>query len=706
VKGISRLRGLAMTGALAFALLNVARAAEEDWPVYGHDAAGDHYSPLRQITPGNVRTLKEAWRVTLNEPGDSETSPIVVGRTVFAYTPTLKVIAIDGGTGKLLWSFDAGVGGATFTGPARGLAYWSDGKQSRLLAGVMNRLYALDPATGTVIRSFGDDGVIDLRKHLRGDYTQHYVSLTTPGVIYKNLIIVGFRTSETQPAPPGDIRAYDVRTGKLRWVFHTIPRAGELGTQSWANQAWRGGGSANNWAGFALDTKRGIVYAPTGSAVSDFYGADRLGNDLFADTLLALDASTGRRLWHFQGVHHDIWDRDFPSPPVLVTVTHNGKRVDAVAQPTKQGYLYLFDRVTGAPLFPIEELPTPSSDVPGEVASRTQPHPTKPAPYARQRLTVDLLTTRTPEAHAWALQRFHELRGGGQFVPFTVNRPTVVFPGFDGGAEWGGPAVDPTSGVIYINSNDVASTGTLVETAPSTDSTASTIYQGLCSSCHGPDRKGSPPAFPSLVGVADRLSTEQIADVIKSGRGRMPPFAIIPAPAMERLVAYLQTGSVPQSDSQREMSTSLFGAGNLARYRFTGYDKFLDPDGYPAVAPPWGTLNAIDLNTGAYLWKIPLGEYPELVRQGITNTGSENYGGPIVTASGLLFIAATVYDHKIRAFDSHTGALLWEHELPHSGTATPVTYMVDGKQYVAISTSNLRTPQTPKGSAYVAFALP
>ena len=698
-----------------------------DWPAYGGHVTGDRYSTLTQITPANVGKLREVWRFETHETGESQTNPLVIHGTVYAYTPGLKVVALDGATGRLRWKFDAGLKGApmgagkTFTGPSRGLAYWAGGEHPRLFAGIMNYLYALDPATGLPISEFGEGGAIDLRKDLAGDFRNHYVSLTSPGMIYKNLIIVGFRTSEAAPAPPGDIRAYDVRTGRLVWSFHTIPRPGEAGIETWPPDAWMHAGSANNWAGFALDAQRAIVYVPTGSAVSDFYGADRLGDDLYANSLIALDANTGHRIWHFQGVHHDLWDRDFPSPPSLVTVRRAGKAVDAIAQPTKQGYIYLFDRASGAPLFPIEEVPYPPSDVPGEVASPTQPRPTAPEPIARQRLTEDLLTHRTPEAHAWAVEQFHTFRSEGQFVPFTVGKQTVVFPGFDGGAEWGGSAVDPRRGIIYVNANDVAWTGSLVATTTGGGLGAS-LYQAQCSVCHGPDRSGSPPAFPSLQGIAERLSADAIAAVIHDGRGRMPPFQNIQGSALAGLVAYVQTGkdaAAPPpaatdtpagvgrgANAKQEMSVTIFAEGAPARYRFTGYNKFLDPEGYPAVLPPWGTLNAIDLNTGKFLWKVPLGQYPELVARGQPDTGSENYGGPIVTRSGLLFIGATIYDRKFRAFDSQNGKLLWETELPFAGTATPATYSVGGRQFVVISTSNARNPGAPQGGAYVAFALP
>jgi len=697
------LRILLRSAAFLFLLINLAEVAGAQssvgWAVYNGGKDGDHYSRLTQINRANVKKLRVAWRFDTGEKGGIQDNPLIVGRTLYAYTPTQKIVALDAATGAVRWKFDSGVGG---TQPARGMAYWTDGRHGRILAGVMNFLYCLDAETGKPVASFGEGGRIDLRKGLGrdggdGDFEHQSIVLTTPGILYKDLIIVGGRNPETHPAPPGDVRAFDVRTGKLRWSFHTIPHPGEPGYETWPAEAWKTAGAANNWAGMALDERRGIVYVPTGSAVFDFYGADRVGDDLYADTLLALDARTGKRLWHFQGVHHDIWDRDFPAAPALFSVQWDGRTVDGVAQTTKQGYLYLFDRVTGKPLFPIHEHPYPASTVAGEAASPTQPVPDTPEPYARQRLTEDMLTTRTPEAHAWAVKEFRTFTSNGQFVPLAVDRQTVVFPGFDGGAEWGGPAIDPEAGVLYVNATEMAWTGGLVA-ADQGASLGAQVYQGQCAVCHGQDRTGSPPAFPSLVDVTRRLTPEKIADVTRNGTARMPGFPGVDEGQMKALLHYLEAG---EEGSGKEL------AGEYAQeqYTFTGYRKFLDPDGYPAIAPPWGTLNAIDLKTGKYLWKIPLGEYPALAENGMKNTGSENYGGPIVTAGGLVFIGATVYDRKFRAFDSGSGELLWETELPFAGVATPATYMVDGRQFVVIAASGGRDPKGPVGGEYVAFAL-
>jgi quinoprotein glucose dehydrogenase len=673
-----------------------ARHSSQDWPIYGGTSENNHYSPLKKINRENVKQLQVAWSFDTGEQGGLQTSPIEVGGVFYGISPTQRIFALNAATGQMLWQFDSGAKG---TQPDRGLAYWSNanGKDRRIIVGIMNFVYTLDASTGKPVSRFGKDGWIDLRADLGRDPEQQSIFVTSPAVIYKDLIIVGGRESETLPASPGDVRAYDVHSGKLRWSFHTIPHPGEFGYNTWPKNAWTTSGAANNWTGMTVDTARGIVFVPTGSAAFDFYGADRIGDDLFANCLLALNAETGERIWHFQGVHHDIWDRDFPSPPVLLTVDHEGKKIDAVAQPSKQGFIFLFDRANGKPLFPIECKNYPTSDVPGETAAAQQCLPTKPAPFARQSLTEDMLSTRTPEIHQWALDKFHSFRSEGQFVPFAVGKDTVVFPGFDGGAEWGGSAADPETGILYVNSNDLPWTGALAENTE--ENSPKALYANQCSVCHGEKMAGSPPAVPGLVAIGQRLSSQQITATIRSGKGRMPGFSNFTADQMSALVGFLVNG-----EDKKEVSSS-GPQTDAIKYHFTGYNRFCDPDGYPAVAPPWGTLNAINLNSGEYVWKTSLGEYPELAAKGLKNTGTENYGGPLVTAGGLLFIGATNYDNKFRAFDKSTGELLWETTLPFAGNATPITYEIDGKQFVVIAAGGGKNLKVKSGGVYVAFAL-
>lgn len=661
---------------------------------YGGGPEGIRYSSLKQINRENIQNLEVAWTFdSADGPGDVQTQPVIVGGVMYGVTPKHKIIALDAATGKLLWQFDSGITGR---GPNRGVTYWASGKDQRIFAAQQSFVYALDAATGKPIPGFGTDGRIDLREGLGRDPLKVSIVLTTPGIIYKDLLIVGGRMPESLPAAPGDVRAYDVRTGKLRWSFHTIPHPGEDGYETWPKDAWKYTGSANNWAGMAVDEKRGIVYVPTGSAASDFYGADRVGRNLFANTLLALNAETGKRIWHFQAVKHDIWDRDFPSPPTLVTVKHKGKTIDAVAQTSKQGWVYLFDRATGEPLFPIEYEKYPASTVSGEVAADTQPLPTKPAPFSRQTLTEDLLTNRTPEAHRWAVEQFRTFNGGGQFVPMKVGQETIIFPGFDGGAEWGGAAFDPETGLLYVNANEMVWRASLAENQ--SGNSGRQIYMRNCATCHGDDMSGAPPQMPALAGIGAKHNAAALTTIIRQGAGRMPAFPNLQPTDVTALVQFLLNGE------NKELAGE--AAANLPKYRFTGYHKFLDPDGYPAIAPPWGTLNAINLNTGECAWKTPLGEYPDLAAKGMKDTGSENYGGPVVTAGGLVFIAATNFDRKFRAFDKLTGKLLWETTLPMAGNATPATYEAGGQQFVVVHATGGKAKRgDPSGSIYIAFAL-
>jgi quinoprotein glucose dehydrogenase len=677
------------------------KKANYDWPVYGGTTDNNRYSPLKQINRKNVKSLEVAWTFDTGEEGGLQTSPIEVNGILYGLTPSQKVFAVDAASGKLLWKFDSGVKG---TQPDRGLSYWSDGKEARIIVGVMNFAYALDAATGKPISSFGTDGRIDLRDDLDRDPALQSIFLTSPAIIYQDLMIIGGRESETLPASYGDVRAYDVRSGKLRWKFHTIPRPGEYGYDTWPKDSWKTSGAANNWTGMTLDAKSGIVYIPTGSPAFDFYGGDRIGDDLFANSLIALKAETGERIWHFQAVHHDLWDRDFPTPPVLLTVKHDGKKVDAVAQASKQGFVFLFDRASGQPLFPLDCKDYPASDVPGEVAAKQQCLPSKPAPYARQSLTEDMLTTRTPEAHQWAVDRFRTFRSEGQFVPFTTTKETVIFPGLDGGAEWGGQAVDPDTGIKYIKSNDIAWTGRLAETTAeeSEQNSPKALYTSQCAVCHGDSLAGAPPAVPSLQSVSPRMSSKDIASIIRSGKGRMPGFTNLTDDQVSAVLSYVMSGG---NLGEKKEVASAGPAIPTVPYHFTGYLRFYDPEGYPAVAPPWGTLNAINLNTGEYVWKMPFGEYPELAAKGMKNTGTENYGGPLVTAGGLLFIGATNYDKKFHAYDKASGSLLWETTLPFAGNATPITYQLNGRQYVVIAAGGGKDLKSKSGGVYVAFAL-
>jgi quinoprotein glucose dehydrogenase len=691
------------------------RPLDQDWRVTGGEPGQTRYSPLDQINRTNVKSLRVAWVYRAGDASPAnrseiQTTPIVVHGVLYGTSPSLALFALRAESGALLWRFDPFEGRTREAHANRGVSYWEDGSERRIFFTAGRRLYAIDASTGRPAESFGGRGWVDLAEGLDRDVSRTQLVATSPGVVYKDLLIQGSRVGEGEGAAPGDVRAFDVRTGRLRWSFHTIPRAGEPGVETWPAEAWRTAGGANSWAGMTVDEGRGIVFVPTGSAAPDFYGGERLGQNLYANTLLALDAATGRRIWHYQTVHHDVWDRDLPAVPNLVSVMHDGRRVDAVAQITKSGFVFLFDRESGRPLFPVQERPTPQSDLAGEQTWPTQPIPTKPAPFARQQVTEADITDLSPAAHDAAVARFRTMRHGDLFTP-PSREGTVVLPGFDGGGEWGGAAVDRQTGVIYVNASDVPWIAALREretrAADAPPQSGESVYAANCVSCHRLDRRGDGGRTPSLVGVGERRTVAEIREIIDRGKGFMPAFPTLTAGQKDAVIAYLTgraTAAVSASPARTDDAGPAGGRPAMSRFQFLGYERWRDAEGWPAVKPPWGTLSAIDLNTGEYRWRITLGEHAALTARGIPRTGTEQYGGPIVTAGGLVFIAAT-QDAKFRAFDKETGAMLWEWQLPAAGYATPSTYRVGGKQYVVIAAGGGKLG-SPSGDSYVAFALP
>lgn len=705
---------LIVSAAAAITLRHDTQQPHDDWENYLGDHHRSQYSALDQINKSNVAQLEVAWTYssgdadTLNNRSQIQCNPLVIDGVVYGTTPGINLFALDAETGEELWLFNPFKSGEgpTHLGVNRGVMYWEDGNDRRILYTAGDRLYAVDVKTGKAVQAFGDGGSVDLRAGLGEGVDSLFISANTPGAVYKDIVIIGSRVSELSDAAPGHIRAFNARTGELEWVFHTIPQPGEFGYETWPEGAYEYLGGANSWAGMSLDPERGAVYIPTGSASFDFFGGNRLGKNLFANSLIALNAETGERIWHFQVVHHDIWDRDLPAPPNLMTVEHDGKMVDAAAQITKSGHVFLFNRDTGEPLFPIIETPVPPSTLTGEEAWPTQPLPLKPAPFARQFLSVNDLNDMSPESHEAVLKRLMQTRSNGQYTPPSTEG-TVIFPGFDGGGEWGGAAHDP-SGILYVNSNEMPWILTMVEIQSKGNLTGreggAQLYVKDCASCHGIDRQGDEAGvYPSLIDVDQRLSRAEVRQVIETGRGFMPSFGHITELEKDQLVAFLFGEEAPVEPVREEETASGREIPDVA-YAHTGYNRFFGPDGYPAVKPPWGTLNAIDMNTGEYLWKIPFGEDPELTAQGIPVTGLENYGGPVVTAGGLIFIGATK-DEMFRAFDKDTGELLWETKLPAGGYATPATYTVGGKQYVVIAAGGGKMG-TKSGDSYVAFSLP
>ncbi|MBI1784532.1 pyrroloquinoline quinone-dependent dehydrogenase [Candidatus Sumerlaeota bacterium] len=591
--------------------------ADGEWPAWGRDPRGNRFSPLAQINKQNVARLAPAWTFHTGELGSEgnskwvfECTPLMAENKLFLVSPLSRAIALDPCTGKELWTYDpmmkvkAGVGMLA----SRGAAYWKkDGKGRIILPTLDGRMILLDATSGRPDESFGNKGSIDLKTLLNAPQ----LKITSPPAIYRDLAIQGCSMPDAAVKnPPVPVVAVDLRSGKIIWRFNTIPQNAEFGTQSWEKDSWKDRGGVNVWAPMSVDPERGMVFLPATSPTADFYGGDRRGQNLFANCVLALDAATGRRLWHYQTVHHDLWDYDLPAQPNLVDLKIKGKKIPALAQVGKTGFVYLLHRETGAPIFPILERPVPASDVPGEAASPTQPFPTKPPPFTAQGLTEKNLTRLDSASRDYVLGEFRKYRSEGIFTPPSI-RGSINFPGFHGGANWSGAACDARTGVMYVNSTELACIQWLIET--------------------------------------------------------------------------------PQGDF---------------RYKHKGYERFRDKNGYPANAPPWGQLTAIDLNKGEILWQKPLGEFEALAKRGIPPTGQENFGGATVTAGGLVFIASTM-DEKLRAFDKDDGKILFTAKLDAAGYAAPITYLgADGKQYVVICAGGGGKRGTPEGDSVMAFRLP
>ncbi len=703
--------------------------AGKDWPFYGGNREGNRYSPLTQIDTSNVQNLEVAWMYNAAEPADStdpenrrakaiQCQPIVVHGVLYGTTPELKLFAVDAGTGKQLWKFEPSKDGKSYRmiNANRGVAYWESGKEKRILYSAGSSLFSVNAENGLLDSAFGTEGIVDLHEGLAPDSTidisKLSVSANTPGIVYKNLLIIGSSVSESGDAAPGSVRAFDVTNGKLAWIFHTVPHPGEPGYETWPKDAWKQIGGTNNWSGLSLDQKRGMVFFGTGSPSSDFYGGNREGMNLFANCVMALDASTGKLKWYFQTIHHDLWDRDIPSPPNLATITRDGKTIDVAVQATKDGVVYVLNRDDGTSIFPIEERPVPTNALPGEHPWPTQKYPSKPLPFSHQIFTEADITDLSPESHSYVSELYKKYRTDNKFTPpDTVG--TILF-GFSGGAEWGGNAVSP-DGILFQNANDDPWLTIMVDTGTRNKEFASmsngnVLYQVNCAVCHGEDRKGSGTQFPSLINIGKKRTAAQINSVIKTGAGRMPSFQRLSESDRNLIVSYLMNmppNARPQALSEHHTSApetpdTKKQFGFKPAYVNKVWKRLTDQDGYPAIKPPWGTFNAIDLNTGEYLWKVPLGEYPELTGKGIPITGTESYGGPLATAGGLVFIAGT-RDEKIRAFNKKTGEVVWEYQLPAGGFATPISYEVDGTQYIAIAAGGARGLKA--GGNYVAFAL-
>jgi quinoprotein glucose dehydrogenase len=690
-----------------------------NWPAYLGDKLSSQYSGLDQINTRNVQQLKLAWQYQSDSlasdfSGQIQCNPLIMDGVLYGVNRQAHIFAIDAVTGKQIWTFNPFKKKQTSQqGVNRGLAFWDNGEQSQLIFSAGNNLCAIYAKTGLPVISFADSGFVNMNEGLDRDLKGIEINATTPGIIYKDLIIQGMRTGEGPIAAPGHIRAYNVKTGKQEWIFHTIPFPGEFGYETWPTDAYKYIGGVNNWAGMSLDEKRGIVYIPLGSPSADFYGGNRTGVNLFGNSLLALDAETGKRLWHFQTVHHDLWDRDLPAPPNLLTLKQDDQKIDVVAQITKSGYVFIFNRETGEPFFEINEIPFARSPLSGEESWPTQPIPVKPPPFARQYFNEDSVSKISETTWQKTRNSLKTLWSAGPFIPPSL-QGSIILPGFDGGGEWGGASVDPETGIMYVASSEMPWILRMIVTASAgsdKQSKGKSIYQNNCAICHGIDKKGDAAGtFPNLTTVLERRSLTEIETILETGKGFMPPFKHL-SPAMKKsVIEYVLNkegpvaGETIEQSENIKWSTDQYEIAEQMPYVFAGYNRFVDDDGNSVLKPPWGTLNAIDLNKGEILWQIPVGELEQLTKKGIAPTGTELYGGPINTAGGLIFIGATK-DEKFRTIDKKSGKVLWETKLPAGGYATPATYSVNGKQFVVIACGGGKMG-TRSSNIYQAFALP
>ena len=690
---------------LTLLISNCKREPEDvTWPMYSADPSGSKYSEMTQINRENITDLKVAWTYASGDNTTRSTiecNPIIVDGIVYITTPSLHLVALDAESGQEIWVFDEGDGG----GVNRGVVIWEEKKRVYYAKG--HFLYALDALEGGLITTFGQNGAVDLKVGLDRNVAHLRVQAATPGIIYKDKIIQGTSLGEGPgPAAPGHIRAYDLETGKLEWTFRTIPHPGEFGYETWSQDSYTWAGGTNAWGGFTLDEERAIVFCGTGSATYDHYGGNRIGENLFANCILALDAKTGKRIWHYQVVHHDIWDYDIPCPPNLVQVMRDGVLVDAVAQPTKMGHLFVLARETGEPLFPIEEVPVPQSAIPDEVTWPTQPFPIKGLRYADQRFTSDNVTNVSPESADSVLKRLGEMITGDIFIPPGL-RPSVMLPQFNGGTDWGGAAYDPVNRKLIVNCSNEAEWISMVPSKPNNEISqfdfGKNLFGTYCTSCHSLSVSEN-PLFATLTDLrksVEEKSDAEVLDQIVNGKNQMPAHNNLSNDEKDALIAFLRDVGHKTILDKDEIRLSISGE---IPYVATGHNEFKDPEGFPVNQPPWGMLTSIDLDKGEIDWQVPLGTYPELEERGLPPTGTFNMGGPLLTKSGLVFIGGAM-DERLHVYDASSGELLWEYQLDAGGYATPSTYMIDGKQYVIIAAGGGGKPGTKSGDKYYCFSL-